>query len=167
MSIQAFPKPVQIMDSGNVDIVERLAALKGLIKGDFLVLYGDTISDIDVAGLIEFHKSHSEPATVSVWPLKSQFGIMDINSHNKVIDYNEKPTLNKWINIGYFYFAQKMLDEMKDFSRYEDFLEHLMKTKQLNAYKHDGIHLTVNSLRDLEEAELSVQKIGYKKTHGN
>jgi NDP-sugar pyrophosphorylase family protein len=47
---------------------------------------------------------------------------------------------------------------MDKFLKYEDFINYLMSNKKLNAYKHDGVHLTINSIRDLEEAEKTIQK---------
>ena len=160
ISENRYIKPVRTIHSGDVDIVQRLAGLEHIIKDDFIVLYGDTISDINIVDLINFHRHKVGKATVSVWPLKSEFGVMDINDSGKVTGYFEKPVLNKWINIGYFYFERGIVQKFKEFSKYEDFLRNLMLSDQLNAFKHNGIHITINSLRDLEAAEMTLNQIG-------
>ena len=68
---------IQIIDSGDVDIIQRLKDALPYIEGDFMVLYGDTISNIDISNLKQFHRLSKYPVTMAVWPLISQFGIVD------------------------------------------------------------------------------------------
>lgn len=143
----------QLVDSGDADIVKRLAACAPLINGPFLVLYGDTLSNVDLDDLIAFHRARPQKATVTVWPLRSPFGLLEVNDDGKVLSFQEKPTLDKWINIGYFYFEAEALAWMKDFEHFEDFLVHLVAKGELNAYRHKGVHITVNTVNDLKEAE--------------
>jgi len=150
---------VKLVNSGDVDIIKRLQEAARFIKTDFLVLYGDTLSNIDLQLMIDFHKKRPEKATISVWPLRSQFGLMEVNNADRVISYKEKPLLDKWINIGYFYFDYSLIPLMSDFSRFEDFLQALVTRGELNAYKHLGVHITVNTLKELEEAEENIDNI--------
>jgi glucose-1-phosphate cytidylyltransferase len=147
---------VEFVDSGDVDIVKRLADCAPLIKGDFLVLYGDTLSNVDLNDLAAFHRSRPEKVTITVWPLRSQFGLLDVAEDGKVVSFKEKPALDKWINIGYFYFEKEALAWMKGFEHFEDFLSHLVAQGQLNAYRHKGVHITVNTIKELEEAEENI-----------
>lgn len=147
---------VEFVDSGDVDIVKRLADCAPLIKGDFLVLYGDTLSNVDLDELAAFHRSRPEKVTITVWPLRSQFGLLDVAEDGKVVSFKEKPALDKWINIGYFYFEQEALSWMKGFTHFEAFLSHLVAQGQLNAYRHKGVHITVNTIKELEEAEENI-----------
>ena len=94
-----------ISNSGDVDIIERIKHAAQFIKGDFLLIYGDTLSDLNLNDLIRYHKSNKlTKATVTVWPLRSQFGVLELDSSGTVTSFLEKPILDKWINIGYFYF---------------------------------------------------------------
>lgn len=150
---------IKVIDSGEVDIISRLQGLKDHLKKDFLVLYGDTLSDVDINQLIKFHHGHSAPVTVTVWPLSTQFGILDVAEDGKVLDYKEKPFLDKWINIGYFYFNQQVLEKLKGFNSFESFLGNLVKEKNIHAFKHKGLHITVNSQKELSEAEDNIEKL--------
>jgi len=145
-----------LVDSGDADIVKRLTACAPLIKGGFLVLYGDTLSNVDIDDLIAFHRARPQKATVTVWPLRSPFGLLEVGEDGEVTSFKEKPTLDKWINIGYFYFEKEALSWMDGFERFEDFLAHLVAKGQLNAYRHDGVHITVNTINDLQEAEENI-----------
>jgi glucose-1-phosphate cytidylyltransferase len=148
---------VDIVDSGEADIVRRITDCSAHIKGNFLVLYGDTLSDVDLDGLASFHRSRPEKATVTVWPLRSQFGLFEVAPDGKVLSFREKPVLDQWVNIGYFYFEQEALSWMRDFERFEDFLLHLAAQGEINAYRHRGVHITVNTLKELEEAEANIK----------
>ena len=81
---------VELVDSGDADIVRRLADCAPRIKGDCLVLYGDTLSDVNLADLTAFHRSRPEKVTITVWPLRSQFGVLDVNEDGKVVSFQEK-----------------------------------------------------------------------------
>ena len=84
---------VTLVDSGDVDIVKRLAACAPLIKDGALVLYGDTLSNVDLNDLVAFHHSRPETVTVTVWPLRSQFGLLEVAEDGKDVSFTEKPTL--------------------------------------------------------------------------
>ena len=96
---------------------------------------------------------------MTAWPLVSQFGLVEITPDGKVTSFKEKPILDKWINIGYFYFRQKTFDLFNKFDRFQDFLHFVAEQGDLNAYRHRGIHITVNTLKELEEAEENLKEI--------
>ena len=148
-----------ISNSGDVDIIERIKHATHFINRDLLLFYGDTLSDVNINELIKYHKSHLGKATVTVWPLRSQFGVLDVDSDGFISSFLEKPVLDKWINIGYFYFENEVLSWMDKFSKFEDFLHYLVEKKELNGYKHMGSHITINTLKELKEAELNVEKL--------
>lgn len=149
---------VTIVNSGDVDIIDRIKACVPHIKGDFILLYGDTLADVNFNQLQEFHFSSRSKATITLWPLKSQFGLAEIDHDGNVTNFKEKPTLDKWINIGHFYFDNEVLSWMKDFKNYAVFLEFLSAGRKLKGFKHYGVHITVNTFRELEDAEINIDK---------
>jgi len=150
---------IEISDQGDVDIVERIRSVARDMKGDLIVLYGDTISNVNLKALTEFSLQHKEAITVTLWPLRSQFGVIETDFNNKVISYEEKPILDKWINIGYFYFKEKGLDLLKDIDAFEEFLNYIIKENELIGFKHRGDHITVNTLKELQEAQIKITKL--------
>jgi len=149
----------KIVDSGDVDIIKRIQDSIKYIQKDFMLLYGDTISNINLDNLIKYHQTHLQPVTMSVWPLRSQFGIVDIRKDGEVLGFQEKPILDKWINIGYFYFNYEMIKKINQYDRFDIFLKDLAEQNLLNAYKHTGIHITINTIKELADAEKSIYKI--------
>ena len=149
----------RIVDSGDVDIINRIQDSITDVDGDFMVLYGDTISNIEINELVRFHQSNEKPATMTVWQLRSQFGIVDLGEQGEVQGFQEKPKLDKWINIGYFYFKQELKEILGEYDSYAEFLNVLAERRLLNAFRHEGIHITVNTLKELSEAERNIERI--------
>jgi len=111
--------------------------------------------------LIQFHKSHGGNVSVTCYPLQTQFGVLEIEENGIVSSFIEKPILNKWINIGYFYFGKQIMNHIKEYDTFEQFLNKSINSKTLYSYKHRGIHITVNTIKELEEAERNIS--GFEK----
>jgi len=150
---------IRIIDSGDVDIIRRINDAINFLNDDFMLLYGDTLSNINLENLIKFHQSSEYEVTMSVWPLISQFGIVEINENSAVKGFKEKPRLDKWINIGYFYFNRSVFDQIKESSSFAELLESFADQGILGAYKHEGIHITINTIKELSDAEQNISQI--------
>lgn len=154
---------VTIVDSGDVDIIERIKACSEHIKDDFILLYGDTLADVSFKKLQEFHCSHDLKATISLLPLKSQFGLVEIDLDANITSFREKPVLDQWINIGHFYFEKEIFSLMDGYLTFASFLEFLGSHNLIKGYRHHGIHITVNTIRELEDAEKNINEFELKK----
>ena len=150
---------ITLSDHGDVDIVERIKSIIPSIDDDLIVMYGDTISNVNLNDLINFSSKHEESITVTLWPLHSQFGVIETDSNNRVISYQEKPILDKWINIGYFYINKNYREYIFNHNSFEYFLLDAVDKKSINAYKHQGLHITVNTLSELEEAQSNIKSM--------
>ena len=84
---------------------------------------------------------------------------MEISEASHVISFQEKPVLGKWINIGYFYFNFEMMQMINQYDTFEEFLTASSKQKLLSAYKHNNVHLTINNLSELNEADEELNKL--------
>ena len=117
------------------------------------------ISDIDIDKFIEFHESSPVHITISSYPIKIPFGVMTVDDNHIVKKFIEKPVLNELMNIGYYYLPLKhnsYMENKKDLLSYIDFL---IKNNRLKCYKHEGIHITINTIAELSEAEDNIEKI--------
>ena len=150
---------ISISNSGDVDIIKRIQDILVHVKKDIHILYGDTISNVDINELILRHRQSSKEITMTVWPLKIAYGLVEIESDGTVESFAEKPTLDKWINIGYFYINKNYYDLIYDNDIFQSFLQQSASNSSINAYKHHGVHITVNTLGELEEAQKNIKKI--------
>ncbi|MFL9484987.1 glucose-1-phosphate cytidylyltransferase [Chitinophagaceae bacterium LWZ2-11] len=125
---------------------------------DFMLTYGDGVSDVDLHKLVSFHKAHNKMATVTAIQLEARFGGMDLTDNGDVASFKEKAKdESKWINAGFFILKPeifKYLDGNMDNMMWEDEpLESLTNANELTAYRHKGFWKCMDALRDKIELE--------------
>lgn len=150
---------VEFVDSGDADIIDRIKDSSKYLSGDFLMSYGDTLADVDLDGLIRFHQGHEGDVSITCYPLQSQFGVLEMADSGRITSFVEKPVLDKWINIGYYYFSERIMSQLKRHETFLDFLYKVTKEGNLYSYKHTGVHITVNTVKELEEAESNIIRL--------
>ena len=129
----------------------RLRRLKQWVGDDtFMLTYGDGLADVDIQGLVAFHRSHGKLATVTAVPPTPRFGSVDLVG-NTVRRFAEKPQHSEgWINGGFFVFEPGVLDyiEGDQTSLERDSLERIAADGQLMAFRHTGFWHPMDTLRD-------------------
>lgn len=125
---------------------------------DFMLTYGDGVSDIDLNSLLAFHKSHGKVATVTAIQPEARFGGMELGEDGSVANFKEKPKGDgKWINGGFFVLRPEVFNyldgNMEDIMWEDAPMEQLAKDKQLMAYKHSGFWKCMDAMRDKLELE--------------
>ena len=133
---------IEIIDTGqNTMTGGRIRRLKKYLgKEDFLVTYGDGLSNVNLKKLVSFHKSNKKIVTLTAVRPPARFGVIKI-FNKKVKYFKEKSSLDEgWINGGFFVMSQKIFDYLKSDSTYLERkpFEKLSKKKQLLAFKHKG-----------------------------
>lgn len=129
----------------------RLKKLKKLLESEqtFCVTYGDGLADIDLAELVEFHKSHGKIATLTAVNPLSNFGLIDLGEDGSVVRFREKPKLKEWINGGFFVLDRRIFDYLDENSVLErEPFERLAAEGQLMAYRHDGFWKCMDTFKD-------------------
>jgi glucose-1-phosphate cytidylyltransferase len=150
-----------IINSGDVDILDRLKDCEKHINDDFMVCYGDTIADINLLQLKEFHANHKKAATMCLYSLNSNFGIIKRNKSGLVTSFKEKKKNYQYINIGYFIFKKNIFDQIHSAKNWMNFLESLIRKEQLFSFLHRGIHITVNTMTELKIAEKKIKQYNF------
>ena len=116
----------------------------------FFMTYGDGVSDVDLGGLLDFHKAHGRDATITAVAPPGRFGALEIND-GRVDRFVEKPPGDQGlINGGYFVLNPSVIDRIDgDPTIWErEPLEGLAADGQLMAYRHDGFWAAMDTLRD-------------------
>ena len=130
----------------------RLLKLKKYLKkeNNFMLTYGDGISDQNIKQLEKFHLNHNKVATMTVVRPPVRFGEVTLKK-DKIIRFKEKPQIkSSWINGGFFVFSNKIF---KFLSKYNEMLERnpmekLYKKNQLMAFRHHGFWQCMDTQRD-------------------
>lgn len=149
----------RLIDSGDTDILSRVKDCIKNIKTDILLCYGDTISNINLTDLVNFHKKNINDVIISSYPIMIPFGVMELNDQGYVKSFVEKPILSNVMNIGYYYFGKRDFKIIEENNGIISLLDALIKSKRLKCYKHNGIHITINTLAELENANENIKKI--------
>ncbi len=132
----------------------RYAAQARSSTGDVVALNGDELLDIDVRGMLSLHRSNNAAATIAVAPLVSQFGVVDIDSSDRVTGFREAPTLPFWVNCGFYVLGEEALDRLPERGDHErTTFPELAAEGKLRACKHSGVWLTVNTPKELRAAQ--------------
>ncbi len=116
----------------------------------FMVTYGDGLSDVNINELLAFHKSHNRLATVTTMRPPSRFGILDLDSDGKVMNFAEKPQTSGWASAGFFVFNRRIFDYLDgDACILErEPLETLAAEGQLMAFRHEGFFYAMDTYRE-------------------
>ncbi len=151
---------VTLVDTGlNTKTAGRLKQVQKFIGDeDFMLTYGDGVSNVDINALIAYHKAHGKIATVTAIQLDARFGGMDLSKNGEVISFKEKAKDEcKWINGGFFVLKSDVFNYLKgDMSEmmWEDEpLEKLTEDNELAAYRHTDFWKCMDALRDKIELE--------------
>jgi glucose-1-phosphate cytidylyltransferase len=130
----------------------RIKRLEKYIQSEnFLVTYGDGVSDVDINKLVEFHKESGKLATVTAVHPPSRFGELELNGTN-VINFEEKPQMaTGYINGGYFVFNKKILDYLTvDENCDLEFgaLQKISQEGELQAFIHNDFWQCMDNVRE-------------------
>lgn len=128
--------------------IKRLAPYVG--KGTFMLTWCDGLSDIDLADLLAFHRTHGKLATVTTIRAPSRFGHLDIGANNFVRSFHEKPSGDAWVNGAFFVLEPGIFDYIAgDDTMWErEPLEELAADGELVAYRHGSFWQCMDTLRE-------------------
>ncbi len=146
---------VSLIDTGETALKgARVKRIEHLIDGDdFMLTYGDGVGNVDLARLLEFHKSHGGIATVTGVRPPSLFGELKVKG-KKVELFTEKPqTSSGLISGGFFLFSRRIFDYLSaedDCDLERGPLERLAREEQLMVHEHTGDWACVDTYRDLQ-----------------
>jgi len=130
----------------------RVKRVTPYIDGDdFMVTYGDGVSDIDIKALVAFHRAHGKAATISVARAPSRFGIVNADAQHRVVEIIEKPSNDHWVNAGFFVFKRRFLDYLDDADSCileQEPLQRVSADGQIMAYRHHGFFQAMDTYKE-------------------
>ena len=134
-----------------------LMLIRDELKGTFLVMNGDILSDISYSKAIENHKKSGCIATIALAKrnVNIDFGVVELNEKHYIIDYREKPIINHFVSMGIYVFEPRIFDYIKQNKRFDlpDLVKKLIKKgERVNGYIHNGYWLDIGRPEDYEKA---------------
>tara|TARA_Y100000816_G_C26108426_1_gene590191 strand:- start:1171 stop:1860 length:690 start_codon:yes stop_codon:yes gene_type:complete len=127
---------------------------------DFMLTYGDGISNVNIKKLYNLHKKNRSLVTLTAVRPPARFGALRLLG-NKVKYFKEKSKVDEgWINGGFFIMNEKFINYIKSDKTYleREPLEKATKLNQLSAYKHFGFWQCIDTKRDKDRVEKLLKK---------
>ena len=139
----------------------RIKRLKDFLNEEnFMLTYGDGLSNVNINKLLKFHKDKKKLVTLTAVNPPARFGALQINN-GIITTFREKIKLKEsWINGGYFVINKKIFEYIANDKTYleREPLEKLSKEKNLSAYKHKGFWQCMDTKRDKDFLEKYYKK---------
>ncbi|MBR3115085.1 MAG: glucose-1-phosphate cytidylyltransferase [Bacteroidaceae bacterium] len=144
---------VTLVDTGAGSMTGgRVLRLKNIIGNeDFMLTYGDAVSNVDISQLVQRYKQAGKLAMVTAVHPTARFGELQVDEDDFVRSFKEKPQVNQgWINGGFFVLSPKVFDYIEnDHTTFEaEPLERLAAEGQLKTYRHEGFWQCMDTARD-------------------
>ena len=148
---------VTVVDTGLFSATgQRVRMIEKYVDGDFIVTYGDCLSDIDAEKLLEHHSRSKKVAPVAMVKPSGRERLLplDENGQFRYGDLWDARSDNAWANGDCYVFSHGIFGFLTENCELEQtpFLR-LCEKDQLTAYRHAGYWLAVETKRDLNDAE--------------
>lgn len=145
---------ITMADTGlNAMTGARIRRIRPYVEGarDFMLTYGDGVSNVDIAALVKFHQSHGKVLTVTGVRPPGRFGELEIDG-DRVIGFNEKPQTSEGrISGGFFVCSARLfnyLDDRESLVFEVEPMRRLIEDDELRVFKHDGFWQPMDTSRD-------------------
>jgi len=146
---------ITLVDTGQETLPgERILRIKDYIPKEdqnFMVTYGDGVSDVNIKDLVKFHEQQGAIGTVTGVHPRSKWGLLRADRNKKVISFVEKPVLREeWVNGGFMVFKREFFKYLKKSEFEHDALKRLIEKGQLSLYSHDTFWHAMDTYPDVD-----------------
>lgn len=133
----------------------------GLIRAleeTFLVMNGDVLSSIDYSKLLAYHKEQKGILTIAMHrkTVKIDLGVMEIDEHNRLRNYIEKPEHLYPVSMGIYVYEPAVLEYIEK-GAYLDFPDLVLRLlehgEQVVSYPCDAYWLDIGRHEDYARAQ--------------
>lgn len=132
--------------------IKRIARYLGDDE-QFMVTYGDGLTDANIESLVSYHREHGKLATLTAVHTPPRFGDLTFEGQ-RVVSFAEKEgKQGELVNGGFYVFDRKVLDYISDDPRCvleKAPLESLANDGELMSFQHRGFWQCMDTSRDLE-----------------
>jgi len=173
-------KPITVIDDGTISNDDRLGAIGDIkfvidkleIDDDLIIFAGDSFYTDSMVDFYKYYKSTKKDCVVTKkvddLELLKRCGVAKIDKYNKIVDFEEKPTLPKSNIIGFAMYIYTrhtvgMFDTYLNDGNNPDqpgrFLGWLYKKKDVHAYIYEGDFYDIGTLESLEEVREKFEQV--------
>jgi NDP-sugar pyrophosphorylase family protein len=141
-------KPLSTM--GPLHLIDNL-------PDNFLVMNGDVLTDIKFGDFLDKHIEQNNIFTISSYQriVKNDYGVLEINEQNELIDFREKPETTFDVSMGVYAVSKKVLETIpkNTFYGFDNLMIDLIDKKEFpKTIIHKGYWLDIGRPEDYERA---------------
>lgn len=120
---------------------------------------GDELIGEELGPMIEDHLKNKAAGTLLLVKLQSPFGIVDLSEDDSITNFREKPELPYWVSVGVYVLNRTTIEMFPEVGDHEDTtFPKLVKESKLFGYKAKAIWTTINTIKDLNDANKTLPK---------
>jgi glucose-1-phosphate cytidylyltransferase len=156
----AEPWRVTLVDTGlETQTGGRIKRIQGYVGGeDFMMTYGDGVSNVDLNALLLRHRNDGNVATLTAVQPGGRYGVLELdNDKNRVVGFREKAKEDSnWINAGFMALTPEVFGYIDgDETIFERGpLEALSANGKLGVHRHHGYWQCMDTQRDRDALEI-------------
>lgn len=130
----------------------------------FIVMNGDTLTDIDYADLYRAHVASGKQLTIATCrrQVKIDFGVLTVDEASKLVSgFKEKPTYHFEVSMGVYVFSRQLLERVPFNEPYglDDLVLGMLKDgQQIHPYRFDGYWLDIGRPEDYDQANRDAER---------
>ncbi|MFA6427525.1 MAG: sugar phosphate nucleotidyltransferase [Candidatus Magasanikbacteria bacterium] len=132
-----------------------LKASKYVEENDFMVTYGDGLSDVKIPDIINHYYKKRETfdisATITAAHPSSKYGQIIGDENDIIHTFDEKPVLNDYINAGFMVFHKDALSFLREGEMLETGLHRMVGSKKLSQFVHEGFWHSMDTMKDVKD----------------
>lgn len=139
------------MTGGRIKRIEKY-----IDNDDFMLTYGDGVSDVNITDLLKYHRKHGKMVTMTTVNVGQKFGVLDIDEDNIINSFREKSDVDgSMINAGFMVCKPEIFNYIDGDETVleKDPLERVASESNLIAFKHNGFWQCMDTQRDKHQLE--------------
>ena len=149
--------------------IAPLNLIREQLTESFIVVNGDTITDIDFDQLVKFHRGHKTIATIaaSQREIQIELGELQVNREGGLTGFQEKPCHEYVASMGLYVFEPEVLEFIpgRGAFGFDDLVHAFIAAETpVYVYAHPGYWLDIGIMSDLQRAQDEYELIRHKVT---
>ena len=149
---------VTVVDTGlNTMTGGRVKRIQKYVGDEpFYLTYGDAVSNVDIAKLTEFHRTHGKCVTITSVSIAQQKGVLDMDKNNTITAFREKDDEDgAVVNGGFMVCNPGIFDYLQDDTTIleQGPMRKLAADGELKGFYHEGFWQCMDTKREKDKLE--------------
>lgn len=128
-----------------------------------VVIYADNLSDVDLAAMLDFHRSHPDPMTMMLFrtAYPSQCGIATLEG-DRIVEFVEKPETpaSDLANAGLYVLDADAWREIADMNVFDFGFDVIPAfVGRMRGFEHPGYHRDIGNKEALDQANIDAERL--------